>query len=209
MVLRVMMRVKLALVITLLLCVLPLGIESQSLGCSLQGLQLDKCLNQEGQYVFLEPCCRALNQALRVGFHCLCSVFMTDAPQLTTIFSLSFSSCYITVPPFTMCRDLGTMPISLPIPPNSSAKDIQTAQQTPLLRQSPPPQAIDGQLGLSTTIANSTAVEQQSHLTKNVTSTLHVVENGNNVPSSGSKEDHIFCFNCWLIIIALYALVFI
>ncbi|XP_056695982.1 uncharacterized protein [Spinacia oleracea] len=184
------MCIKLVVATTLILCVYPDRIVSQDLGCSFESLHLDKCLNQQGEYVFLEPCCRALNQALRVGFHCLCSVFMTDAPQLTTIFSLSLSAgCYIMVPPLTMCRDLGTTPISLPIPPNSPPKEISTAQQTPLvpLPPPPPPQEIGGSLDPNTPNANSTVVEQQQqpHPSKNATSTLHVVENQNNVSSSG------------------------
>nr|XP_021861036.1 uncharacterized protein LOC110800059 [Spinacia oleracea] len=191
------MCIKLVVATTLILCVYPDRIVSQDLGCSFESLHLDKCLNQQGEYVFLEPCCRALNQALRVGFHCLCSVFMTDAPQLTTIFSLSLSAgCYIMVPPLTMCRDLGTTPISLPIPPNSPPKEISTAQQTPLvpLPPPPPPQEIGGSLDPNTPNANSTVVEQQQqpHPSKNATSTLHVVENQNNVSSSGSQETSSF-----------------
>lgn len=93
-------------------------------------------------------------------------------------------------------EDLGTTPISLPIPPNSPPKEISTAQQTPLvpLPPPPPPQEIGGSLDPNTPNANSTVVEQQQqpHPSKNATSTLHVVENQNNVSSSGSQETSSF-----------------
>ncbi|XP_057546347.1 uncharacterized protein LOC130825238 [Amaranthus tricolor] len=202
--LRNMRFLKIALpsILILILCVFPVRIESQRpAGCSFEGLQLDKCFNQEGQYVFFEPCCRAINQAVRVGFHCLCTILTTNTPQFTTLLSLSMSSCYLMIPPLTMCRDLGTMPISLPLPPNTSSNEFRGAQQTALVPQPPSwatPQADGIPLNSSSLSSNSTHVKR-----KNVTSMLHVVENANNV-SSSSERIYLFCFYCWLVCLAFH-----
>ncbi|KMS97637.1 hypothetical protein BVRB_5g125190 isoform B [Beta vulgaris subsp. vulgaris] len=205
--LRVMICVNLALASILLSCILPQKVGSQNPGCSLQGLQLDKCFNQEGEYIFFEPCCRAINQAFRVGFHCLCSILSTNSPQFTTLFSLSLSSCYIMVPPLTMCRDLGTMPISLPLPPNNSTEEIRTEQQNPLVQKHPTPTQATGVPLDPTRTGNYTAVERQPHQRKNATSMLHVVENGiNNLSSAGSQATDLFCFRCLLLSLYVYSL---
>ncbi|KAL9237637.1 hypothetical protein vseg_012162 [Gypsophila vaccaria] len=206
----VIMCVKFGLLATLILSAFVHGIVSENIGCSFQGLQLDKCLNQNGEYVFLEPCCRALNLALRAGFHCLCSVLATNTPQFTTLFSWSMSSCYISVPPMTVCRDLGTMPITLPVtvPPYTPPKELQPVQTNQQVPVSPPPQPV-GVSSISSTSKNSSnAGKSPANLSENGTQILHVSEEGKDKPGHNAAT-YVMCCYTWLLSVAVYSIVWV
>ncbi|KAK9664324.1 hypothetical protein RND81_14G033400 [Saponaria officinalis] len=205
---NVVMRVKFGLLAILILSVCVNGIVSENLGCSFQGLQLDRCLNQNGEYIFLEPCCRALNLALRAGFHCLCFVLATNTPEFTTLFSWSMSSCYISVPPMTVCRDLGTMPITLPVPPYTPPKELRSAQTNQQVPVSPPPQPVDVSSISSSSKNSSNAVKSPANLSKNGTQILHVSEEGKNNPGR-NHATYVMCCYTWLLSVAIYSIVLV
>ncbi|XP_074292243.1 uncharacterized protein LOC141619116 [Silene latifolia] len=207
----IIMCLKCAIAATLILSVFAPGIQMENLGCSLQGLELDKCLNQKGEYVLLEPCCRALNMAIRTGIHCLCSVLMTNTPEFTTLFSWSMSGCYISVPPMTICRDMGTMPITLPIDvhPYTPPRELPSARTNQLVPAPPPPRQVNVSSIFSTSNNNSNAVKNPAELNKNVTPKFHVsevlVKN-----ASGRGRDYatgvIYSFTWLLSLAAVYAM---
>lgn len=118
-----------------------------------------------------------------------------------------FCVCASAYKTYFPCEDLGTMPISLPLPPNNSTEEIRTEQQNPLVQKHPTPTQATGVPLDPTRTGNYTAVERQPHQRKNATSMLHVVENGiNNLSSAGSQATDLFCFRCLLLSLYVYSL---
>ncbi|KAL1806522.1 hypothetical protein ACET3Z_029590 [Daucus carota] len=74
-------------------------------GCFLQGINLEPCRDQDLSFVS-ESCCRAVNQALEIGLHCLCMLLpvSTTIPLLHFPSDLPLSNCYISVPSLAQCK---------------------------------------------------------------------------------------------------------
>ncbi|KAL6970442.1 hypothetical protein U1Q18_030142 [Sarracenia purpurea var. burkii] len=84
----------------LLLLLLPKMVKTQMEGCSIAGLKLDRCLGPGS----IDSCCGALNEAVRVGFYCLCSLLASsNSPLLSTPLSLPLSDCNLSTPPLAEC----------------------------------------------------------------------------------------------------------
>ncbi|KAK6146053.1 hypothetical protein DH2020_019922 [Rehmannia glutinosa] len=84
-----------------------LTVDSQVQGCSLVGIDFQHCLapSSEKTPLSLDSCCTVLNQALEAGYYCLCSLLGPSGyPVFSTELALSFSNCYISVPPLTHCH---------------------------------------------------------------------------------------------------------
>ncbi|KAI3459406.1 hypothetical protein Pfo_016069 [Paulownia fortunei] len=83
-----------------------LTVNSQVQGCSIVGIDLQLCLVPSTKTPFsLDSCCTALNQALQAGYYCLCSLLgPSNYPVFSPELALSFSNCYISVPPLTHCH---------------------------------------------------------------------------------------------------------
>ncbi|KAK1379993.1 hypothetical protein POM88_026737 [Heracleum sosnowskyi] len=107
-----------------LLCVtIPSKVKAQG-GCFLQGINLEACGDQN-LYTISESCCRSLNQALEIGFHCLCSLLpiYSTIPLLNFPSDLPLPNCYISVPSLAQCQGpisgvfSPATPVSLPLSP--------------------------------------------------------------------------------------------
>lgn len=88
-----------------LLCItIPSKVKAPG-GCFLQGINLEACRDQN-LYTISEACCRSLNQALEIGFHCLCFLLPISStiPILNFPSDLPLPNCYISVPSLAQCQ---------------------------------------------------------------------------------------------------------
>ncbi|KAL0434021.1 UNVERIFIED_CONTAM: hypothetical protein Slati_2736400 [Sesamum latifolium] len=112
-------------------------------GCSLVGINLQTCLVPSSQTAFpLDSCCASLSLAVEAGYHCLCSLLGPDGYPVvfSSQLALSFSSCYISLPPLTHCHDpdplvfappVAALPQPQPPPPSSPTMPVQMAPDLP------------------------------------------------------------------------------
>lgn len=79
--------------------------SAQIQGCSLLGLDIQECLDQDENSALIDNCCEALNQAVQAGYYCLCLLLQRFSTPLQGIaLSLKLSNCYISVPQLTQCQ---------------------------------------------------------------------------------------------------------
>ncbi|KAK4434041.1 hypothetical protein Salat_0566800 [Sesamum alatum] len=99
--------------IHLLFSTSSLTASTQAQGCSLVGINLQTCLVPSSQTAFhLDSCCASLSLAVEAGYHCLCSLLGPEGyPVFSTQLALSFSNCYISIPPLTHCHVLDPDPL--------------------------------------------------------------------------------------------------
>lgn len=91
---------------TLVVFVSSITINPDVQGCSLVGLDLQRCFVPNPKTPFsIDSCCKILNQAIQAGYYCLCSLLSTSSyPVITKELALYFSNCYISVPSLTHCH---------------------------------------------------------------------------------------------------------
>ncbi|KAM7280389.1 hypothetical protein ACFE04_007523 [Oxalis oulophora] len=83
-------------------------------GCSIEEIEIKKCLHQGEGTFFIDPCCKALNQAIEVGFHCLCSLVASCVHLPSYPISLELTNCQISAPPLAFCHKLPAVPVMFP-----------------------------------------------------------------------------------------------
>ncbi|GAB4851059.1 hypothetical protein Ancab_030357 [Ancistrocladus abbreviatus] len=197
---RVLLLLKFALVSTLTLCVLPASVRTQFSGCSLQGIDLDKCLNQDAHYDSLDHCCKALNQAIQVGFHCLCSLLALGAPHYGVLLPTPLTSCYLWMPPLALCGVVAPMPVVSPpegpnqLPQPSAPASGYSPSPKPLQPPQPPLN--------STTSGNYTMEERDPHSSEGAAPKLNASETRNHTPSAGAKAK-ILSRGSWLLSLSM------
>ncbi|GER32271.1 lipid-transfer protein [Striga asiatica] len=95
-----------------------LSVNSQVLGCSLMGIDHQNCLVPSTQRTpfSIGSCCTTLNQVLEAGYYCLCTLLgpSSSYPVFSAELQISFSNCYIAVPPLTHCHDPKRAAMALP-----------------------------------------------------------------------------------------------
>ncbi|KAL7081113.1 hypothetical protein ACP275_14G019100 [Erythranthe tilingii] len=90
-------------------------------GCSLVGIDLQNCLVPNPKTI--DSCCTVLNQAIKAGYYCICSLlslsnnnnnnyyyyynnyYNNNYPFIANEIALSFSNCYLSLPPLTHCHE--------------------------------------------------------------------------------------------------------
>ncbi|KAM3393783.1 hypothetical protein P3S68_002784 [Capsicum galapagoense] len=73
--------------------------------CSFEGISLEKCMDQgKSSPTSFDSCCKALNQVIQAGYYCLCEIFGSSSPLITTSLVLPLSNCFISIPPLTQCQ---------------------------------------------------------------------------------------------------------
>lgn len=85
-------------------------VRAQLLECNFQQVDLQPCLTKPSDST-TEACCLALNQALKAGHHCLCSLLpytnlqLASANSLLTVWplALSFPGCALYSPSLASC----------------------------------------------------------------------------------------------------------
>ncbi|KAF8392379.1 hypothetical protein HHK36_022721 [Tetracentron sinense] len=188
-------------VLTFLLCVSqPLIVETQILGCSIQEIDLQPCLNQGNNS--MDSCCKILNQVIKTGYNCLCSMLASPNPLLSTPLALPFSNCYISAPPLTQC---GVAARAVP-PPDISKMPPQIPQPSaPKLVLNPmPPQAVQAPLNLTQGRNFTTDAEQPYSRTKTAPKSS-IVKCGNEI-SCGGDDTHSSSFGrVFLILVLLHS----
>ncbi|KAL9410638.1 hypothetical protein AB3S75_044419 [Citrus x aurantiifolia] len=122
---------RLSWLLVLELWVLTPIVNSQIPGCSIEGIDLLQCLNQDNSSS-IDICCKSLNQVVRAGYNCLCSLLAPSIPVLSSPLSLPLSNCLISVPPLSLCQVLAPMPVVIPpVPVENLTQPSQTAPVSP------------------------------------------------------------------------------
>ncbi|KAL8162725.1 hypothetical protein V2J09_014214 [Rumex salicifolius] len=141
--------VKLILLTTLLLrSTSAILVKAQLAECTFNGTEIEKCLIQQEGQISPKPCCTALNQAIQVGFYCLCSLIATSSngPHLSILLSGSLTSgCEISIPPIALCQGSAPTPVFFPTEPElpehqltpftSSSEGLDVIQMPPFSQE--------------------------------------------------------------------------
>ncbi|XP_019153896.1 PREDICTED: uncharacterized protein LOC109150441 [Ipomoea nil] len=91
---------------TLLASTLFEGNYCQMEECGFQDIDLQQCLNQGTQMSApAELCCKSLNQAIQVGYYCICKLIGSTTPLLTNSLVLPMPNCFISIPPLNQCQE--------------------------------------------------------------------------------------------------------
>ncbi|KAH7573793.1 hypothetical protein ACOSQ2_007976 [Xanthoceras sorbifolium] len=210
--LRELVSIRLTWVLVFELCVLAPIVSSQIQGCSMEGIDILQCLNQDNSS-FTDNCCKTLRKVVQAGYNCLCSLLSPSIPLLSPPFSLPLSNCDVSVPSLALCRVLAPMPVVFP-PTAASPKHVLPPPSPPPLLSLPPPLPSSPPHerlvpSSSTRKDNSTMVAtQQPHSNENAVPGLCVNNSGNNNQSSNGKEDtKILSRKTLLLLLALQGLV--
>ncbi|KAM7259345.1 hypothetical protein ACFE04_015086 [Oxalis oulophora] len=134
-------------------------VKSQTNGCSVEGIEIQKCFGQGdvSNFSIDSSCCKILNQAVRTGFSCLCLLVTSSIPLLSTPIALPLANCYISAPPLSLCHELAPMPVELPPHRPKELNPLPPAVKAAVIPP-PPPQEIQVPLS-SAGIRNSTMPE--------------------------------------------------
>ncbi|KAK2647055.1 hypothetical protein Ddye_022250 [Dipteronia dyeriana] len=215
--------IRLTWVLVFEICVLTPIVSSQIQGCSMEGIDLLQCLNQDYNSSFsIDNCCKTLGKVVQAGYDCLCSLLSPSNPLFSTPFSFPLSNCDISVPPLTLCRVLSPMPVVFP-PPAANPKELippPSAPSEPVFV--PPP--LPPHLSLpppfpssppretvvpsnSTRKNNSTTVATQPQSNANAVPALSVNNYGKNQSSNGKEETEILSRKTLLLLLALQGFV--
>ncbi|ESR33221.1 hypothetical protein CICLE_v10007005mg [Citrus x clementina] len=127
---------RLSWLLVLELWVLTPIVNSQIQGCSIEGIDLLQCLNQDNSSS-IDICCKSLNQVVRAGYNCLCSLLAPSIPVLSSPLSLPLSNCLISVPPLSLCQVLAPMPVVIPPVPVENLTQPSAPSQTAPVPSSP------------------------------------------------------------------------
>ncbi|KAK3190086.1 hypothetical protein Dsin_029647 [Dipteronia sinensis] len=215
-----MNSIRLTWVLVFELCLLTPIVSSQIQGCSMEGIDLLQCLNQDYNSSFsTDNCCKTLRKVVQAGYDCLCSLLSPSIPLLSTPFSFPLSNCDISVPPLTLCRVLSPKPVLFP-PPAATPKELippPSAPPEPVfvppplpphlspLPSSPPREMVVP--SNSTRKNNSTTEATQTQSNANAVPALCVNNYGKNQSSNGKEETEILSRKTLLLLLALQGFV--
>ncbi|KAK1592473.1 hypothetical protein Q3G72_025477 [Acer saccharum] len=205
--------IRLTWVLVFELCVLTPIVSSQIQGCSMEGIDLLQCLNQDNSSFSSDNCCKTLRQVVQAGYNCLCSLLSPTIPLLSSPFSLPLSNCNIYVPPLTLCRVLSPIPVVFP-PPAASPKELippPSAPPEPVFVPPPLPPSSPPQETVvpsnSTRKNNSTMEATQPQSNANAVPALCVNNSGKKKSSNGKEETEILSPKTLLLLLALQGFV--
>ncbi|XP_010256114.1 PREDICTED: uncharacterized protein LOC104596578 [Nelumbo nucifera] len=197
---------KITWVLTILLLCFPAPsmAKTQFTGCSFQDIDLQPCFNF-GK-IPTGSCCKAVNQVVKAGYKCLCSMISSTNPLFSAPISFLVSNCHIFVPPLAQCR----VPTPAVVPPDTSKEPMHPLlPPPPLPKFVPPPMPPDGVRASSnlTRGGNITSARKEENLSKKTGSNGNISKMSDDISISYVGDN----INGWLygrllLIITLHAL---
>nr|GMD84229.1 RNA-binding protein 26-like [Ipomoea batatas]GME06306.1 RNA-binding protein 26-like [Ipomoea batatas] len=153
--------------------------------CGFQGIDLQQCLDQGTQMSAPELCCKSLNQAIQVGYYCICKLIGSTTPLLTNSIVLPMPNCFISIPPLNQCQE----PWPVLEPPPVSPQKMQPSA----------PKMNDSSLDSTLSNGSSSVVTSQQALVPR----LGDLENGIVLTSCGGNKKGIWLLTGTLLLAAV------